>query len=121
MTRRRRPPKKDNSVLIILVVVIAIVLIVGLGLIAGQAIPTSGSSSNRITYSQYEKAKLGMTRDEVTEIMGSPGRVSSSTAFSFLDAQTSSTVVVWGDPDGAYVVMAFLDDKLTQKAQSELP
>ncbi|MEW4431240.1 hypothetical protein AB1I68_27875 [Paenibacillus pabuli] len=89
--------------------------------VSGNGSATSGNNGSagkgdgiRITFAQYEKLEVGMTYDEVKEIIGGEGEALS-------EAENTVVYSYKGAGDtGANAILAFQGGKLLTKAQSGL-
>ncbi|MGN0077119.1 MAG: DUF3862 domain-containing protein [Parafannyhessea sp.] len=74
----------------------------------------SGSSSVQITMDQYNQVQTGMTYDQVKQVMGGDGELTSDTKV----ADHTSQIYMWsGKSVGANATITFMDGKVESKAQ----
>lgn len=74
----------------------------------------SGSSSVQITMDQYNQVQTGMTYDQVKQVMGGDGELTSDTKI----ADHTSQIYMWsGKSVGANATITFMDGAVESKAQ----
>lgn len=79
---------------------------------APEAVP--GAEGPKVTLSQFNQIKEGMTYDAVVGVLGSPGVQQSSSDIGGI----KTVMYAWnGEGTGANMNAMFQDDKLIQKAQ----
>jgi hypothetical protein len=69
-----------------------------------------------ISLYQYEMIQPGTSYARVAEYLGQPGTVDSSASLGKLDRVTR----VWANPDGSRLIVVFLNDAVSSKAQERL-
>lgn len=77
---------------------------------------SSGSGDADLTKAKYEQIKIGMTYDEVKEIIGSPGEQTSTSTF----GNSTLTSYRWKGENFSNMYVRFKDDKVTGKSNSGL-
>jgi hypothetical protein len=98
-------------------------LICSIAVLSGGCSSNSQSNSNKVSKSNYDKIKDGMTEAEVKSILGPPGNETSATV-SRTDPKTGTTAqtnrqISWGDGDRS-ITIDFVDGKVTGKKQQGL-
>jgi len=78
---------------------------------------TSSGSAPVVTMAEYQQISDGMTYDEVTAIIGAPGKELSSSNV----AGYSTVMYMWSNEGGSNMNAMFQNGKLINKAQMGLP
>lgn len=77
---------------------------------------TSGDGTADIDQAKFNKMEIGMTYDEVKDVLGSEGEMTSLSRI----VKSTSASYRWKGPKYASIIATFKDDKLQNKTQSGL-
>lgn len=102
-----------------LVLTILLALTVAIGAVGCGEVPAV-SSGTKITKEKFEKLENGMTYEQVTEIVGGPGELTSEVGKKGEEHYTVSYSYPGEGSLGANAILMFQGNKLNTKAQTGL-
>ncbi len=82
-----------------------------------------GASPKKITMEKFNKIQDGMSYQQVSEIVGDPGKLGASTTMPAVPGvmgAIESKIYMWQNPDGSNMNVQFQNNKVIGKAQAGL-